>query len=160
MPPRDYTDWFNSVYPELSAQGAWLRGGELNTLPKQTWEQRPFRVLWTRLSTYYDTGYSFTHQLLYQLSAALPGVYPDLCTLPPRADLERFRQDGLPWLLGSQSKRGPFDFDLIAFSNSIQQELINLPSFLARSTRRCSGMGIPRSTRSSSAKTTARSSAS
>ena len=140
MPPRDYTDWFNSVYPELSAQGAWLRGGELNTLPKQAWEQRPFRVLWTRLSTYYDTGYSFTHQLLYQLSASLPGVYPDLCTLPPRADLERFRQDGVPWLLGSQSKRGPFDFDLIAFSNSIQQELINLPSFLARS-------GIPLSKR-------------
>lgn len=133
MPPRDFSDWFDSVYPELSAQGAWLRGGELNTLPRGAFEERPFRVLWTRLSTYYDTGYSFTHQLLYQLSAALPGVYPDLCTLPPRADLERFREDGVPWLLGSQSKRGPFDFDLIAFSNSIQQELINLPSFLLRS---------------------------
>lgn len=133
MAVRDFSDWFEGVYPELSAQGAWLRGGELNTLPREEWERRPWRVLFTRLSTYYDTGYSFTHQLLYQLAAQLEGVYPDLATLPPRADLGIFERDGVPWLIGSQSKRGPEAFDLIGFSNSIQQELLNLPSFLQRS---------------------------
>ncbi|MGE3166783.1 MAG: hypothetical protein AB7O52_17910 [Planctomycetota bacterium] len=128
-----YHEWYERTYPRLSHLGLWLRGGELNTLPADEYFRRPLRVLFTRLSTYYDTGYSFTHQLLYQVAADTEGVYPDLAYLPPRRDLPVFQRDGVPWLLGSQSKQGPRGFDLIGLSNSIVQELINVPSFLERS---------------------------
>jgi radical SAM superfamily enzyme YgiQ (UPF0313 family) len=95
--------------------------------------RRPFRVLFSRLSTYHDVAESFTHPLLYTIARSIPGVFPDLAYLPPRNDWPLFQQDKVPWLLGSQSKRGPRDFDLIGFSNSIVQELINLPAMLVHS---------------------------
>lgn len=128
-----HADWYEKTYPELHKSGLWLRGGELNTLPLSEYEARPFRAMFVRLSTYLDTGYSFTHQLLYQLAARTPGVFPDLAYLPPRPDVALFARDKLPWLLGTQTKRGPEDFDLIGFSNAIVQELVNLPAFLATS---------------------------
>lgn len=126
-------DWYARVFPELRHAGLWLRGGELNTLAPEEYERRELRVLFTRLSTYEDTGYSFTHQLLYQVAADVEGVFPDLAYLPPRRDRAAFARDGVPWLLGTQSKRGPEGFDLVGFSNSIVQELVNLPSFLEKS---------------------------
>jgi radical SAM superfamily enzyme YgiQ (UPF0313 family) len=135
-----FHDWYESSYPRLTRHGLWLRGGEINTLAPAEYEARSFRVLFTRLSTYFDTGYSFTHQILYQLAANTPGVFPDLAYLPPRADAAVFAEGSVPWLLGTQTKRGPGDFDLIGFSNSIVQELLNVPHFLTRS-------GIPLSKR-------------
>ncbi|MCM2276670.1 MAG: radical SAM protein [Oligoflexia bacterium] len=129
----NHRDWYQRNAPELQQEGLWLRGGELNTLPLSEYDSRPFRALFARLSTYLDTGYSFTHQLLYQLAAGTPGVFPDLAYLPPRGDAAIFDRDGVPWLLGTQTKRGPEGFDLIGFSNSIVQELINLRIMLARS---------------------------
>jgi hypothetical protein len=85
------------------------------------------------MSTYLDTSESFTHPLLYQALADLPEVYPDLAYLPPPRDGALMEADGVPWLLGTQSKRGPGGFDVIAFSNAIVQELVNLPTLLARS---------------------------
>jgi radical SAM superfamily enzyme YgiQ (UPF0313 family) len=133
MPPHDFSAWFEAVHPQLMGAGAWLRGGEVNTLPPEEFERRAWRVLFARLSTYFDTGYSFTHQLLYQLAARTPGVFPDLAYLPPKQDLGLFERDGVPWLVGSQSKRGARAFDLVGISNSIVQELVNLPSMLRRS---------------------------
>lgn len=135
---RDHVDWYRAHHPELLGAGLWLRGGEPNTLPAAEFDARALRVLFARLSTYFDTGYSFTHQLLYQLAARLEGVFPDLGYLPPRADLDVFVRDGVPWLLGTQTKCGAADFDVLGLSNSIVQELVNLPTLLARS-------GIPRS---------------
>lgn len=129
----DYRGWYERVYPELTRAGLWLRGGELNSLARAEYDRRQFRALFVRLSTYFDTGYSFTHQILYQMAANTPGVFPDVAYLPPRADLGVFARDKVPWLLGTQTKLGPEAFDLIGFSNSIAQELLNLPAFLEKS---------------------------
>lgn len=128
-----YSAWYQRTYHELQQAGLWLRGGEINTLPAEEFEKRPFRALFMRLSTYFDTGYSFTHQILYQIAARTEGVFPDLAFLPPRADLPIFERDKIPWLLGAQSKRGASEFDFIGISNAIVQELINLPSMLKAS---------------------------
>jgi radical SAM superfamily enzyme YgiQ (UPF0313 family) len=128
-----YGHWYEGVYPQLLGAGLWLRGGEPNTLAPEAWTARPFRVLLARLSTYFDTGYSFTHQLLYQLAAGVEGVFPDLAYLPPKHDLAAFAASDVPWWLGTQTKRGPRSFDLLGISNSIQQELLNLPTLLQRS---------------------------
>jgi len=126
-------DWYESVYPSLSGAGLWLRGGELNTVPPARLESARLRVLFARLSTYADTAASFTHSLLYQIAAGVEGVFPDLAYLPPRADLALFRRDRIPWLLGTQSKRGPEDFELLGLSLSIVQELLNVPALLRES---------------------------
>jgi radical SAM superfamily enzyme YgiQ (UPF0313 family) len=128
-----FIDWYERTYPRLTGLGLWLRGGELNTLPAAEHERRLLRVLFVRLSTYHDTARSFTHALLYQLAAEMPDVFPDLAYLPPRQDLPLFKRAGVPWLLGTQTKRGPEGFDLVGFSLSIVQEMINLPHFLRES---------------------------
>ena len=129
----NFQAWYEQVYPELTSQGLWLRGGELNALSPNEYHGRDYRVMFVRLSTYFDTGYSFTHQLLYQIAVNTPGVFADLAYLPPRADLPYFEKENVPWLLGTQTKFGAQSFDLIGFSNSIVQELINLPHFLKNS---------------------------
>jgi len=129
----DYSSWFEKNYPQLSGYGLWLRGGEINTLPAGQFDARPLRVLITRLSTYRDTAHSLTHKQLYQLLAAIDGVYPDLAYLPPPKDAEAMSRDGIPWLLGTSSKRGPRDFSIIAFSLSIVQEMINIPIMMKKS---------------------------
>lgn len=129
----NYQNWYDQKYHLLSGHGIWLRGQEINRLPISQYEAATLRVLLVRLSTYFDTGYSFTHQILYQIAAKLPGVFPDLGFLPPFNDAKLFSADGVPWLLGTQSKLGPKGFDLIGISNSIVQELINIPSLLTQS---------------------------
>ncbi len=129
----NFREWYARRSPELSGHGLWLRGGEWNTLPPHAWEARSCRVLITRLSTYLDTSESFTHPLLYQALADLPDIFPDLAYLPPPKDGEIMVHDQVPWLLGTQSKRSAQAFDMIAFSNAIVQELVNLPSILRHS---------------------------
>ncbi|MDB5105522.1 MAG: hypothetical protein JWP91_3211 [Fibrobacteres bacterium] len=133
-----FASWYETRHPYLSGHGFWLRGGEWNTLAPSQWESRPLRVLITRLSTYVDTSESFTHPLLYQALADLPRVYPDLAYLPPPKDGDLMTADGVPWLLGTQTKRGAKEFDVIALSNAIVQELVNLPALMERS-----GLAIP-----------------
>ncbi len=134
----DYSSWYARNAPRLSGHGLWLRGGEWNTLSPAEWESRTTRVLITRLSTYMDTSESFTHPLLYQALADVPGIYPDLAYLPPPKDGVLMAKEGVPWMLGTQSKRGARSFDVIAFSNAIVQELVNLPTMLERS-----GLAMP-----------------
>ncbi len=128
-----FQQWYERSRRELTGQGAWLRGGEINTLPQSEWDARDYRVLFTRLSSYFDTGYSFTHQILYQIASGTEGVFPDLAYLPPPMDAPVFDRERTPWWIGTQTKRAPTDFDLIGISNSIVQELINLPTLLEKS---------------------------
>jgi radical SAM superfamily enzyme YgiQ (UPF0313 family) len=133
MRDTDYTEWYKTTYPKLTGFGLWLRGGEINTLPPEEYERRFFRVLITRLSTAMDTAESSTHKLLYALVKSIPGTFPDLAYLPPKNDARFFGSGRVPWLLGTNTKRGPMDFDVIAFSNSIVQELVHIPVMLQRS---------------------------
>ncbi len=94
---------------------------------------RIFRVLVARLSSHRDTADSFTHKLLYQLLARIDGVFPDLSWLPPPADAEIFDRDHVPWLCGATSKCGAVDFNVVAISLSIVQELLNVPVMLEKS---------------------------
>ena len=127
----NFNEWYQKSYPELTGFGIWLRGGEFNTLPFQE-NKNKYRILITRLSTYRDTAESFTHKLLYQI-AVNNGFYADMAFLPPPRDIPLFQEDGIPWMLGSSSKLSPVEFDLIALSNSIVQELVNIAPMLQNS---------------------------
>ena len=160
-----YQQWYNENRAKLTHGGAWLRGSELGTAEfgvdsqgdagsendgdglrhryNDPWVSARLKTLWVRLSTYEDTGYSFTHQFLYEIARSVEGVFPDLAYLPPPKDRKVFQEaansgvgipaTGVPWLLGTQTKRSGLEFDLICISNAIVQELINLPRFLETS---------------------------
>lgn len=131
--PAGWAAWYERAWPRLSAGGVWLRGGELNTVPADQWEQRPYRALVARLSTYRDTAVSTSHLLIHAVLAGLDGVYPDLAWLPPPRDGELMAADGVPWLLGTQTKRGVREFDCLGVSLSVPQEQVNLAAMLLRS---------------------------
>jgi hypothetical protein len=126
----NYSSWYEKTFPSLSGCGLWLRGGELNTVPAAEFENRKFRVLIARLSTWRDTADSFTHKLLYQIVSRIDGAYPDLAYLPPPKDADLFGADHVPWLLGTTSKHGARDFSVLALSLSIVQEIVNIPVML------------------------------
>lgn len=132
-PPAPWTGWYGRAWPRLSAGGVWLRGGELNTVPAAEWDRRPYRVLVARLSTYRDTAVSTSHLLIHAVLAGLEGVYPDLAWLPPPRDGELMAAEGVPWLLGTQTKRDVRAFDCLGVSLSVPQETINLAAMLLRS---------------------------
>lgn len=127
---HDFTQWYDQNYPFLSGHGIWLRGGELNAVDASHYDSAELRVLFARLSTYRDTATSFTHQLLYELAHEVSGCFADIAYLPPPRDGELMQRDCVPWLLGTQTKRGPRDFDLIGLSNAILMELSSLPALL------------------------------
>ncbi|MDD5673568.1 MAG: hypothetical protein PHC61_05370 [Chitinivibrionales bacterium] len=129
----DFNAWYEQNYPHLTGQGLWLRGGELNTLGPAEYERRAFRICFARMSSPFDCAESLTHKLLYQIASNLPDVFCDLAYLPPLNDAPLFDRDFIPWILGTQTKRGPRDFDCIGFSNAIVQELLNLPTMLSKS---------------------------
>jgi radical SAM superfamily enzyme YgiQ (UPF0313 family) len=129
----DFSLWYEREYPDLTGNGLWLRGNELNTLDPEEYEKRSFRILIARLSTYFDTAGSFSHKILYQIARRQRSVFPDFSYLPPLHDGPVFSRDTVPWLLGTATKQGPGGFDIIAFSNSIVQELVNVPLMLEKS---------------------------
>lgn len=131
--PAPWAAWYERAWPQLSAGGVWLRGGELNTVPGAEWDRRPYRVLVARLSTYRDTAVSTSHLLIHAVLAGLDGIYPDPAWLPPPRDGELMAADGVPWLLGTQTKRGVREFDCLGVSLSVPQETINLAAMLLRS---------------------------
>jgi radical SAM superfamily enzyme YgiQ (UPF0313 family) len=128
-----YESWYREHYHEMSNAGRWFDGNGINILPSKEWERRLYRVLIVRLSTARDTADSFTHQLLYQIAVSCEGVFADCAWLPPPEDGSLFDRDNIPWMTGVVTKRPAAHFDCIAISNSIVQELINLPTLLAKS---------------------------
>jgi len=129
----DYSSWYDRLFPDLTGNGVWLAGNEFNTVDPREYGMKSFRVLIARLSTYFDTAESFSHKVLYQIVRKHGDMFPDLAYLPPLHDGPIFSRNNVPWLLGTQTKQGPRGFDLIAFSNAIVQELVNVPVMLERS---------------------------
>jgi|WetSurMetagenome_2_1015567.scaffolds.fasta_scaffold00149_25 radical SAM superfamily enzyme YgiQ (UPF0313 family) len=128
-----YSSWYDRTYHLLTGNGLWLNGNEINSLDPSEYGRRTFRVLIARLSTYYDTAESFSHKVLYQIARKQRGVFPDFAFLPPLHDGPLMASHNIPWLLGTATKRGPLDFDMVAFSNSTVQELVNVVVMLHNS---------------------------
>ncbi len=128
-----FEQWYEDNYHRLTGSGIWLRGGEINTIPPALWEGAELRVLIARLSTSWDVAHSYTHKMLYEIIRSVDHTYVDMSFLPPPRDGKILGAEGVPWLLGTSSKRGGGGFDVVAFSNSIVQEIVNLPIVLERS---------------------------
>lgn len=125
--------WFETNRHDLTKGGLWLRGDEPHRMTESDWDGRAFRVLLSRLSTWNDTLESFTHRLLHSMLKETEGVFADLAWVPPYHDGEVMTAAEVPWLLGSATKRGVEDFDCLAFSNALVQEIVNIPVMLSRS---------------------------
>lgn len=122
--------WFNAERHKLSGRGVWLQGGEPNTLYPTLFKDAKIKVLFVRLSSYTDVSAGITHSYLYQMGASVDGCYIDMAFLPPERDEQLMKEAGIPLLLGTTSKEPSINFDVIAISNSVLQELINLPALL------------------------------
>lgn len=122
--------WFAENRQRLAGRGVWFQGAEPGTQPAETFASARLRVLIVRLSPYNEVAAGITHTYLYQMAAAVSGVYVDMAFMPPAADEKIFREAGVPLLTGVGSKEAAGAFDLIAVSNSVLQELINLPALL------------------------------
>ncbi len=123
-------DWFIKERRKLSGKGVWLQGGEPNTLSPELFKTASIKVLFVRLSAYSDVSAGITHSYLYQMGASVEGCYIDMAFLPPERDEQLMREAGIPLLLGTTSKEPAANFDVIAISNSVLQELVNLPALL------------------------------
>ncbi len=130
---EDIVRWYEAHRREMTNGGVWFLGGEPGTQPPSAWDGAELRVLIVRLSGYHDVATGVTHSYLYQMARDVEGVFADLAFLPPHRDEMLMRRDGVPLLTGTTSKRPAADFDLIAISNSIVQELLNLPALLHHS---------------------------
>ena len=125
--------WYEQHRDRLSGHGVWLLGDEPNAQPWTEFERAKLRVLVARLSTYRDVASSMSHALVGQIAREVPGVYVDYAYLPPPKDYTLIRDSGVPLWLGTTSKQGPVAFDVLAISNSISAELLNLPNLLLMS---------------------------
>ena len=126
-------EWFAANRQRLTGRGVWFQGGEPGTQPPQFFAEARLRVLIVRLSPYREVAAGITHTYLYQMAAAVNGVYVDMAFMPPEADEKIMREAGVPLLTGVGSKEPATAFDLVAVSNSVLQELINLPALLHHS---------------------------
>ena len=122
--------WFAANRSQMSGNGVWFAGGEPNTLDPALFASARVRVLIVRLSEYSEVAAGITHSYLYQMAAAVPGCYADLAFLPPEADEKLMLAGRIPLLTGTGSKMPATAFDIVAISNSVLQELINLPAML------------------------------
>ncbi|MBF0545375.1 MAG: hypothetical protein HQM08_13125 [Candidatus Riflebacteria bacterium] len=126
----EISEWFSRNHRELYRNGLGLLGGEPNTLLPETWDQSSLRILIARLSPYFEVTQGITHSYLFQLCKTVKGVFVDLAYFPTSHDEKIMRKSGIPLLTGTTTKRPASDFDIIAISNSVLQELINFPAFL------------------------------
>lgn len=122
--------WFEKERYRLSGNGVWLQGGEPNTQCYELFRKASIKVLFVRLSSYGDVSAGITHPYLYQMGTAVEGCYMDMAFLPPEQDESIMRDAGIPLLVGTTSKEPALNFDVIAISNSVLQELVNLPALL------------------------------
>ncbi len=110
----------------LADFGVWMIGNEPNTQRPQHWAASSLKVLIVRLSPYRFVTASMSHGLLGQLSRDVPGIFVDYGFFPTPVEAELFKREGIPPLWGTTAKRSWTEFDVLACSNSIAQELINL----------------------------------
>ncbi len=122
--------WYRENKALLTGHGLWLLGGEPGTQHPSAWNDARLRVLIVRLSAYHDVATGITHSYLFQMAREVEGVFADLAFLPHLHDEKIMRRDEIPLLIGTTSKHAAADFDLIAISNSVVQELLNLPALL------------------------------
>jgi hypothetical protein len=130
---KNYSGIIDTLSDKLVQNGLYYSGREFNTAEIDLSGSSIFKVLICRLSTYRDTAQSFTHPLLYKLISSVPGAFADTAYLPPPSDLEVLRKNNIPLLLPVKSKADPADFDVIALSNSLVQELLNIGTLLIES---------------------------
>ncbi|PKL44851.1 MAG: hypothetical protein CVV41_05650 [Candidatus Riflebacteria bacterium HGW-Riflebacteria-1] len=123
-------EWFAANRQRLTGRGVWFQGGEPGTQNPEEFSRARLRVLIVRLSPYSEVAAGITHTYLYQMAAAVAGVFVDMAFMPPENDERLFREAGVPLLSGVGSKEPATAFDLVAVSNSVLQELINLPALL------------------------------
>jgi hypothetical protein len=104
------------------------------TFGNPCFEEADYHVLIARLSPFRDVDRSLPHLLLFhEVRQALPRGYIDLAFFPTAGQRKVFEQEGIPFLLGTQSLRSADAFDLILVSNAYTLELINLPYLLLHS---------------------------
>jgi len=129
----DYNKIIETLSDKLSGNGLFYSGKEFNTAEASGFEASGLKVLICRLSTYRDTAQSFTHPALYKLISGIEDCFADMAYLPPPPDIEVFRKNGIPLLLPTKTKADPLNFDVIAISNSLVQELLNIEVLLRES---------------------------
>jgi len=133
QPMASYEAYFRENWPVLQ-QADLYRPGANPTYGNPVFGAAPFRALIVRLSPFRDVMKSAPHLFLFQaVRRALPDAYIDMAFLPPEYDRARFLADGVPLLIGTQSRRDIADFDAVLISNAYSLELINLPYLLAHS---------------------------
>jgi radical SAM superfamily enzyme YgiQ (UPF0313 family) len=127
---KNYRKIIEDMSDNLSQSGLNYRGIEYNTSVDSGFETADLKILICRLSTYRDTAQSFTHPLLYRIISGAKNIFADMAYLPPPPDIGVFRKNGIPLLLPVITKADPLSFDVIAVSNSLVQELLNLETLL------------------------------
>jgi radical SAM superfamily enzyme YgiQ (UPF0313 family) len=141
--------WISSNRFRFERAGVWLAGREPNVPAPELYETAGLRVLVVRLSNYHYVVSSMSHGLLGQISETVPGVYVDYAFMPPPREGTALAAEGIPPLFGTASRRPFSDFDVVAVSNAIAQELVNLPWLLHHSgipfdtEERLNAAGIP-----------------
>lgn len=124
----NFNDWFAKNRNRMT--GNWFLGQEPGTINPGCFSAARIKVLIARLSQYQDVCAGITHSYLFQMAASVEGCYADLAFLPPEQDERLMIADSVPLLTATTSKRHPCEFDVIAISNSVLQELVNLPALL------------------------------
>jgi len=125
--------WVGASRLRFRSYGAWLAGHEPNVQSEDEYHDAALRVLIVRLTPYETVSSSMSHSLLGQICRSVPGVYVDYCFMPPPEEASAMVSDAIPPLFGTTSKRPFCSFDIIAVSNSVAQELVNLPWLLTHS---------------------------
>jgi len=130
MTIKNWCQWFEQHRHLLTGNGNWLQGGEPNCMPPELAETSALKVLIARLSAYHDVARGITSAFLYQLAAAVDGTYVDMAFFPGDQDEKLLEKHQVPLWLATNSKLPPGAFDIIAITNSVLQELVNLPAAL------------------------------
>lgn len=119
-------------------------GLDTNQDPPEQWDKANIRILVTFLSTGETRSVSNTFtciNTLFHQGAPEEDTFVDVCYLPEAETREAFAKDGIPFMFGNVSHRPWNEYDVIAVSQAIMPEVINVPWMYNNS-------GVPLSTES------------
>ena len=122
--------WYEENSFRLLNRGLWFQGKEPNTQSLGEIPGAKLKVLIARLSGYHEVATGITHSYLHQMALTVDGLFADFAFMPPAKDEKLFIKNSIPFLTGTTSKLPPSAFDAIVISNSVLQELLNLPAML------------------------------